>query len=178
MTRPEATPSDTSGAAPDWLGMARSASTALEVSNGDAGLDLMRELLVIGVNGSAYAIPVERVREIVRTRALTRIPRAPEWLLGVLALRGEVVEVVDLRRRLGVEPVETGRSSRIIVLHGDGDRVAGVLVDSVSDVFRVSEDKVLSAEELELSTVVEMCQRGCEFISILDIDRVLGFPDV
>lgn len=177
MSKPETSTSDSSVTTPDWLGMARSASTALDLSGTDADFDLMRELLVIGVNGHAYAIAVERVREIVRTRVLTRIPRAPEWLLGVLALRGEVVEVVDLRRRLGIDPIEPDRSSRIIVLHGDGDRVTGVLVDSVSDVLRVGEEQVVSAEGLELSAVVEMCQRGTDFISILDIDRVLGFSD-
>lgn len=161
---------------PDWLGMARAASTALDVSEVE-GAELVRELLVIGLDGSPYAIPVERVREIVRMRPLTRVPRTPEWLLGVLALRGEVVEVVDLRAHLGIDPRPPDRSSRIIVLHGDGDRVTGVLVDSVSVVHRVSEEHVRSAEALDLSAVVEMCPRNGEFISILDIDRVLGFSD-
>jgi chemotaxis signal transduction protein len=177
MSNPDATTPHSSFTTPDWLGMARSASSTLNRSSADAGFDLMRELLVIGLNDSPYAIAVERVREIVRMRSLTRVPRAPEWLLGVLALRGEVVEVVDLRPLLGIESTQPDRSSRIIVLHGDAERVTGVLVDSVSDVYRVSEEQILTAEELELSAVVEMCQRGNDFISILDIDRVLGFSD-
>jgi chemotaxis signal transduction protein len=167
----------TASSTPDWLGLARSASTNLNQARGEGASELLRELLVIGLNGSPYAIAVERVREIVRMRSLTRVPRAPNWLLGVVALRGEVVEIVDLRRRLGLEPTAPDRSSRIIVLHGDGDRVTGVLVDSVSDVYRVSEDSILPADDLELSAVVEMCPRGDEFISILDVDRFLGFTD-
>ncbi len=162
---------------PDWLGMARSASAALNVSAADDCGELLRELLVIGLAGNPYAIAVERVREIVRVRPLTRIPRSPDWLLGVVALRGEVVEVVDLCSRLGIEAGEDNRSRRIIVLHGDGNRVTGVMVDSVSDVYRVNEDDILPSDGFDLSAVVEMCRRGNQFISILDLDRVLGFVD-
>lgn len=166
-----------SAGTPDWLGMARSASRRLNSSKDEASIEHLRELLVIGLDGNPYAIAVERVREIVRMRPLTRVPRAPDWLLGVAALRGEVVEVVDLRRCLGIEPAAPDRSSRIIVLNGDDDRVTGVMVDSVRDVFRVSENSILPADDLELSCVVEMCPRGNEFISILDADRFLGFAD-
>jgi chemotaxis signal transduction protein len=177
MSESDSTASSQRTEAPDWLGMARSASTALDPTAGDGETDMLRELLVIALNGDPYAIAVERVREIVRMRSLTRIPRAPEWLLGALALRGEVVEVIDLRCRLGLVAREPDRSSRIIVLHGDDDRVAGVLVDTVRDVHRVSEDEIQMAEDFDFSAVVEMCQRDGEFISILDIDRALGFSD-
>lgn len=177
MSESDATTSRTAERPPDWLGMARSASSALSLASAEAGTEMLRELLVIGLDHSAYAIAVERVREIVRMRSLTRVPRAPDWLLGVLALRGEVIEIVDLRRRLGIESSQPDRSSRIIVLHGDGERVTGVLVDSVSDVHRVREDEIQPADALDLFAVVEMCPRGSEFISILDIDRVLGFGD-
>jgi chemotaxis signal transduction protein len=177
MSESEGFDSAHSPTTPDWLGMARLASTALDPASGGAGAELLRELLVIGLNENPYAIPVERVREIVRMRSLTRVPRAPQWLLGVMALRGEVVEIVDLRHRLGIEATTPDRSSRIIVLHGDDDRVTGVLVDSVRDVYRVEEDSILSVEDLELSAVVEMCPRADEFISILDVDRFLGFSD-
>jgi len=175
MSESEGLESTATGAASDWLGMARAAST--ELNGSDVEAEMLRELLVIGLNDSPYAIAVEHVREIVRMRPLTRVPRAPDWMLGVIALRGEVVEVVDLRRRLGVDSVEPDRSSRIIVLHGDGERVTGILVDSVKDVFRVSEEAVLEAEDFEFSSVVGMCQRGDEFISILDVDRLLGFSN-
>ena len=93
-------------------------------------------------------------------------------------MRGEVVEVVDLRCRLGLPAAELDRSSRIIVLHGDAQRVTGVLVDSVSEVFRVSEECVMPAQGFEVTSVTEICRRGEEFISILDPDGALGFQDV
>lgn len=93
-------------------------------------------------------------------------------------MRGEVVEVVDLRCRLGLPLEAPKRSSRIIVLHGDAERVTGLLVDSVSEVFRVPEEQILPAQGFEISSVTEMCSRGEEFISILDPDTALGFLDV
>ena len=162
----------------DWEDVARKAAGDFAGGAKSEGSELLRELLVFGLDESAYAIAVERIREIVRMRDLTQIPRSPEWLLGVIALRGEVVEVVDLRRRLGLPAGEPNRSSRIIVLHGDADRVTGVLVDSVSEVLRVSEDCVMPAQGFEVASVMEICSRGEEFISILDPDGVLGFHDV
>ncbi len=160
----------------DWEALARGAATDFD-GDGEATAQHQRELLVFGLDGTAYAVPVERVREIVRMRELTRIPRVPAWLLGVVALRGEVVEVVDLRRRLGLGASTPDRSNRIIVLHGDADRVTGLLVDSVSEVYRIADEEVLPAQGLDVASVSEVCPRGEEFVSILDVERALGVAD-
>jgi purine-binding chemotaxis protein CheW len=163
----------TADANADWESLARGAARDYLGDREDPG-ELLRELLVFGLDGSAYAVPVERVREIVRMRALTPVPRAPGWLLGVVALRGEIVEVIDLRRRLGLGASSPDRSHRIIVLHGDDDRVAGLLVDSVSEVYRIGEDAIMPGQGLDTGAVSEVCARGEAFVSILDVDRALG----
>ena len=161
----------------DWERVARAAASSYSGGMDGEDVGLRRELLVLGLAGSAYAIPVERIREIVRMRKMTNVPRAPEWLLGVMALRGEVVEVVDLRRRLGLETAKYSRTTRIIVLHGDAERVTGVLVDSVSEVIRVSESEIAPSEGLDSVSVVEICRRGDEFVSLLDVEHALGMND-
>lgn len=174
---PRITPGDAS-AAPEWERMARDAAAEFGADGlAESARDVLRELLVFGLDRSAYAVGVERVREIVRMRALTRIPRAPAWLLGVMALRGEVVEVIDLRRRLGLGASTPDRSNRIIVLHGEVDRVTGLLVDSVSEVFRIREQDVMPSQGHDASCVAEICRRGDEFVSILDVERTLGVSD-
>lgn len=162
----------------DWESTARAAAGRFAAGGDREGPEILRELLVFKLDRSGYAIAVERIREVVRMRDLTRVPRSPDWLLGVMVLRGEVVEVVDLRGRLGLPLEAPKRSSRIIVLHGDAERVTGLLVDSVSEVFRVPEEQILPAQGFEISSVTEMCSRGEEFISILDPDTALGFLDV
>ncbi len=161
----------------NWEGVARGAAYAFANGVGEGEPELLRELLVFGLDDSAYAIAVERVREIVRLRQMTNLPRSPEWMLGVIALRGEVVEVVDLRKRLGLRARTPDRSSRIIVLHGDTERVTGVLVDSVSEVYRVAEESIMPAQSLDVSAITEVCRRGEAFVSILDPETALGFED-
>ena len=162
----------------NWHGAARKATSAWTSDVEESDQQLLRELLVFDLDGSAYGISVERIREIVRMRKLTFLPRAPDWILGVVALRGEIVEVVNLRRCLGLPDRAPERSSRIIVLHGDVDRVTGILVDSVSEVFRVAEPSVMAAQSLDINAINEVCRRGEEFISILDPDIALGSQDV
>jgi purine-binding chemotaxis protein CheW len=154
----------------DWQSLARAA--ALESAGGDE-IELLRELLTFVLADTPYAIPVERVREIVRLREITSIPRVPSWVLGAVALRGEVVQVVDLRQRLGLMTGEPSRRSRIIVLHGDDDRVTGILVDGVEQVLRISEQHISPTASGESEAVIELCERDGDFISIIDVDRVL-----
>jgi chemotaxis signal transduction protein len=155
-----------------WEQLARSASG---VSRRSEEVELLRELLTFLVDDTPYAIPVERVREIVRVGQITPMPRVPTSVLGVIALRGEVVQVVDLRMRLNLPVSETTRASRVIVLHGDDDRVTGVLVDAVQAVLRVPEGEIHASTSSEAGAVTEMCVRGEEFVSILELDRVLEF---
>ena len=163
-----ATPTPGAG---DWESLARVAARAGDEGE---GAELIRELLSFRLDDSPYAIPVERVREIVRLRDVTRVPKVPEWVLGVVALRGEVVQVVDLRMRLGLPTNEFTRRSRIIVLHGDDDRITGVLVDAVDQVLRVSEEAFrLASSTSDLAAVTELCLRDGDFISVVDLDRVL-----
>jgi purine-binding chemotaxis protein CheW len=94
-----------------------------------------------------------------------------------MVLRGEVVEVVDLRRRLGLSGREPDRASRIVVVHGDEGRAAGLLVDAVLEVARVPEERVRPAEALETELVAELARRDDEFVSILDVERILELGD-
>jgi len=178
MSEPGTTDPSAASKSADWESVARSAADDFgSVGSGEEDLELLRELLVFELDGAAYAVSVERVREIVRMKQLTRVPRTPAWMLGVVALRGEVVEVVDLRQRLGLGASTSNRSSRIIVLHGDVDRVTGLLVDSVSEVYRIHDEQVIPPHGLDVACVSEICPRGEEFVSILDVERALGVND-
>jgi purine-binding chemotaxis protein CheW len=133
----------------------------------------LRQLLTFEVDSTPYAVPVERVREIVRIRPIIPIPRVPAEVRGVISLRGEIVEVVDLRRRLNLEPADPVRSTRIIVVHSEDGKVAGILVDAVCEVSRVSEDAIRPVSSTEAGTVESLYVRGEEFVSLIDLDRIL-----
>ncbi len=158
----------------DWESLARAA-----VSSGDREDSvLLRELLAFELGGDPYALPVERVREIVRLRPVTPMPRVPEVVLGVIALRGEVLQVVDLRRRLGMPSADPTRRSRIVVLHAEDGGTTGLLVDAVTEVLRLPESEISESAPGEAETVEALCSRGDEFVSLIDLERVLEVDDV
>jgi purine-binding chemotaxis protein CheW len=155
----------------DWEALARAAARGRD----EEAPVVLRELLVFELGESSYAIPVDRVREIVRVRAITPIPHVPADVRGVIVLRGEVAQVVDLRMCLGLPVSEHGRRTRIVVLHGEDDRVAGLLVDAVHEVMRVPEDDLRPVAEGEGGAVSELFLKNDDFVSILALDRVLDF---
>jgi purine-binding chemotaxis protein CheW len=134
-------------------------------------------MLTFRLDTTPYAVPIERVREIVRVSSITPMPRVPRWLRGVLPLRGEMVEVVDLRLRLGMPDTALSRSSRIIVLHDDGGGASGLLVDGVNEVVRVPEAALREIGAHDDDRVSAMWERDGRFISLLDVDRVLEAGD-
>ena len=152
-----------------WEDLARSAGAA----PAENAPEELHQLLTFEVADTAYALPVESVREIVRIRPITPVPRVSEDVRGVIALRGEILQVVDLRRRLGVPSVEPSRKSRIVVVHQGDGRVAGMLVDRVQEVLRVPADSIGAPAGGESRGVEKLCNRGEEFVSILALDRVL-----
>jgi purine-binding chemotaxis protein CheW len=137
-----------------------------------AAAEYVQQLLAFVIDGALYALPVERVREIVRMRSVTPVPRVPAEVCGVISLRGEIVQVLDLRRRLGLEPVAATRASRIVIVHGEDGRVAGLLVDAVREVLSVAEDALRQAQA-GAAVVDALCVREDEFVSLVDLDRVL-----
>ena len=118
-------------AAPRWQDLARRAA---ERRSAEEDSVAVRRLLTFVLDGSPYAVPVERVREIVRVRPITPVPRVPSDVCGVISLRGEILEVIDLRLRLRLRAAPTGRASRIIVVYAAEGGVAGLLVDGVTEV--------------------------------------------
>ena len=94
------------------------------------------EWLTFFLAGEEYAVAIEQVREILKAPDITEVPRAPVHVLGVIMVRGEVIAILDPRRRLGLPTATPGRQARVLVCDaGDGPR--GLLVDAVSNVVRL-----------------------------------------
>jgi len=154
-----------------WEDLARAAASRRDAL---APAEALRQLLCVRVDGVPYAVPVENVREIVRVRPITPIPRIANEVRGVISLRGEIIQVIDLRLRLGLPPGAAGKANRIVVVQVDDGRVAGVLVDEVRQVLRVSESAIGSPAAADAGIVVALCSNGGEFVSIIDPQRLLS----
>jgi len=96
------------------------------------------------VAGETYGLPISDLREIIKTREITEVPRGPSFLLGIITLRGLIIPVLDLRIRLRFEPTPVTRAARILVVGWRGD-LLGLLVDAVTGVVRLGADAIESA---------------------------------
>jgi purine-binding chemotaxis protein CheW len=166
-------PTETAGIAPaaSWESLARGAGPAPAAPR--VAPTRWRQLLTFCLGDDPYAVPIERVREIVRLPTITPMPRVPDCVRGVISLRGEMVEVIDLRRRLGMPDAEPTRTTRVVVLHDDGRATSGLLGDGVNDVMRVTHDAISETAPSEDAHVSGLCERGNGFVSLLDVARVL-----
>lgn len=99
------------------------------------------QLVTFKLDNEEFAVDILKVQEINKMTDITRIPNAPPFVEGVINLRGKIIPVVDLRKRLGFEGRSFGKSTRIIVVELEG-MVLGFIVDSVSEVLRISESTV------------------------------------
>lgn len=153
-----------------WETLARDAARTADAGE---GRDEVLQLLSFELDGAPYAVPVDRVREIVRMRSITPVPRVPEEVRGVISLRGEIIQVIDLRRRLGLAPIEATRHTRLIVARDRDGRAAAMLVDAVREVLRVGADAIRVTDGSDSGVVEALCDCGDRFVSMIELDRVL-----
>lgn len=99
------------------------------------------QYLTFRLDNQEYGLPIIEVQEIKGWTGITPVPNTPDHLLGVLNLRGTIIPVVDLRKRFALEHIQDDRFSVIIVV-SMGERLAGLVVDSVSDVISAGEDSI------------------------------------
>jgi purine-binding chemotaxis protein CheW len=138
-----------------------------------ASAEVLRQLLCVRADGVPYALPVKNVREIVRLRPITPIPRIAIVVRGVISLRGEIIQVIDLRLRLGLASAAASPANRIVVVQVEDGRVAGVLVDEAREVLLVPESAIGAPVSADAGMVAALCANGGEFVSILDPQRLL-----
>jgi purine-binding chemotaxis protein CheW len=94
------------------------------------------QLVTFEVGGEEFAVPILSVHEINRMMEITRVPRSPEFVEGVINLRGKIIPVVDLRKRFGVDHEHDTNDTRVVVVEVAG-RVIGFTVDRVNEVLRI-----------------------------------------
>lgn len=109
--------------------------------------DALVQLCTFRIGAEDYAIDIMRVREIIRPLPITPVPRAPAFVEGVVRLRGEVIPVLDVRKRLGVDAKASTRKSRFLIVNVAGRRI-GLVVDEVCEVLRLPRSDIRPAPAL------------------------------
>ncbi|HYA23386.1 MAG TPA: chemotaxis protein CheW [Terriglobales bacterium] len=136
------------------------------------------ELHIVGfkIGRESYGVPITSLHEIVRVPEITAVPDAPDYMEGVINLRGKIVSVLDLRKRLGETQVASNRRNRILVVEHKG-RLSGLIVDSASEVLKIpgADVEPPPTEFLEggLNCVTGLGKYQGRLIVLLDMPKLL-----
>jgi len=140
------------------------------------------QLVVFMIGEEEFGVEINQVREIVKLVSITRMPKAPGFIEGVVNLRGQIIAVIDLAKRLDLASKGRTETSRIMVVEV-ADNTVGMIVDSVSEVLRLPRDDIENTPSLIETEVHERYLRGVGKISdrlliLLDLNEVLSYEEM
>ena len=134
------------------------------------------QYIVIRLGDEQYGIDIRYIDNIVRMQNITRVPKVPPYLKGVINLRGEVIPIVSIRLKMGLSADEYSRATRIIILKSEAAGCLGIVVDEVREVVTLSDDNIerLShdAKDGKSSFINGVGKNGGELISLLDLNAI------
>lgn len=143
--------------------------------------ELAGKHLTFALGAEEYGLPVLRVREIIKLMDITAVPQVPDYVKGVINLRGKVIPVVDLRRKFQFEPKDYNDRTSIIVVHvtlGGAPVLMGVVVDSVSEVLNIAAEEIDDTPSFGSSITTEYLSGVAKVKGkvklLLDLDRVFA----
>jgi purine-binding chemotaxis protein CheW len=144
---------------------------------------MTRELHIVGfqVGRETYGVPITSLHEIVRVPEITAVPDAPEYMEGVINLRGKIVSVLDLRKRLGAKAVTASRRNRILVVEHNS-KLCGLMVDAASEVLKIPEADIEPAatvfQDVGLQCITGLGKHRGRLIVLLDMEKLLEMSGV
>jgi purine-binding chemotaxis protein CheW len=143
------------------------------------------QYLTFKLDQELYALDISKVREVLEFSSATRVPRMPDFMRGVINLRGNVVPVVDLKLKLGLSQTERNVDTCVVITEVtmDGESVVlGALADSVQEVIELQPSQIdpppRMGTRIDTQCIHGMGKRDDQFIILLDVDRVLSADDL
>lgn len=142
------------------------------------------QYLTFRLDEEQFAIEINRVREVLDFSAITKVPATPDFMKGVINLRGNVVPIIDMRSKLSLPSAAAGATGCIIiteVMIGRDAMVLGAMADSVQEVVDLEPDHVDPPPRigrLNIDFIRGMGKRGEQFVMILDVDKVFSWDEM
>ena len=148
--------------------------------------EVINEFLTFMLNGEEYGVDILRVQEIKGWDSVTSVPNMPDYIRGVINLRGTIVPVIDLRRRFDLETLDYSGTTVVIVLRvkteGHADRTMSIVVDGVSDVYQVTASNMKKSPdfggEIDTEFVQGIATVDQKMVVLLDIDNMLNSKEL
>jgi purine-binding chemotaxis protein CheW len=148
-----------------------------ETSHSGATRDELLQLVSFRIGDEEFGVDILKVQEINRMIGITRVPNAPEYVDGVINLRGKVIPIIDLRARFGMGRKEKDKNTRIVVVELDG-KIVGFVVDGVSEVLRIPKSVTEPTPQLVTGVATEYItavgKLEDRLLILLDLDKVLS----
>ncbi len=152
---------------------------------GQEELEEQQQYLTFMLSGETYAVNILRIKEIIQYSQPTEVPRMPDFIRGVINLRGAVVPVIDLSARFGKPPTPVGRRNCIIIIEvttGNEIQSVGVMVDAVNAVLEIPSSEIEAAPSfgtnIRTDFIAGMGKVNGKFVIILNIQYVLSMDDM
>ena len=140
--------------------------------------EIENKYVIFKLDQEYYGLPIDSVISIEKTGQTTRIPNAPEYIKGVTNLRGEVIPVIDLRKKLGMRTKDLDRNSRVIVVSSN-EIFAGLIVDTSSEVLEIDKENIDKPPTNENDEYIEYIngigKTGERLIILLDLIKILEY---
>ena len=135
-----------------------------------------KQLVLFGLDNEIYGVDISDVHEIIRMQPVTKVPKAPFFVEGIINLRGKVIPVVDIRKRFGLSGVEQTKDSRIVVVDIGGTTI-GMIVDEVTEVMRIPADSIEPPSDIvaagDSDYLLGIARVDEKMVILLDLDRLL-----
>ena len=131
-----------------------------------------KQYIVVMVGSEQYGIDISYIDNIVRMQKITRVPKVQTYFKGVINLRGEVVPVMSVRKKMGLEDDVLTNASRIIILKLEENASLGVIVDEVREVVNLSEDEIDKVSN-KGRFIIGIGKHGDQLISLLEINALV-----
>ncbi len=148
-------------------------------------VEVIKQYLTFRIGNENYGLELSQTREIIEYSGITEVPLMPNFLRGVINLRGEVVPVIDLAVRLGRKSIEVQKRTCIIVVelqNSEQNHVLGLLADSVSEVIDMNDDNIEDAPSFGANIRADFIQgiakRDDEFVVLLDANNALSIREL
>ena len=146
-------------------------------SNNSPEKDQVLQWVTYRLGDETYGINVMQVQEVLRYTEIAPVPGAPDYVLGIINLRGNVVTVIDTRARFGLMPADTTDNTRIVIIESD-EQVVGILVDSVAEVVYLKSSEIDSARNVGTEESAKFIQgvsnRDGELLILVDLNKLLS----
>jgi purine-binding chemotaxis protein CheW len=135
----------------------------------------MIKIAIFNLADKEYGVSIEQVRQVIRMRKITPVPEASEFVEGVIALRGKVIPLINLFKKLGIEAGPLSGKNRIIITQA-GSHTVGVIVDAVSGVITLDEGALSPVDEVlkEARYLIGVVRVDKRLVLIIDIEKLLG----